>query len=192
MSAFSDFWNRLINLFRRNRSAVAMPEPPRTLAPISYPTEHVSAEKSTTGIRNKNLLNIKGSGWRGVVGYDSRGHAIFPTYALGLRAAVITLRTYWRTHRLRTVAEILSRWAPASDTIGSIKGAPPNSPKAYADFVCKRVGVGPNEVLSIFGASGELKNRDQLFRLVAAMAAYENYASFDLRRGLFDSALELV
>jgi len=150
---------------------------------------------STVGIRNRNLLNVKqnpANPWRYSTGADSRGHTIFPSFPKGLRAGIITLRTYWTTHRLRTVADILARWAPSSDTIGSIPGAPPNSPAAYARFVSERMGVSPTSGLMLFRDNGEVRSAEQLFALVAAMATYENVASLVLPRSVFDEALKLI
>jgi|SRR5215467_4833978 len=94
--------------------------------------------QNTVGIRNKNYLNVKNNPadpWQGSIGTDPHGHTVFSAPEYGLRAAVMTMRSYWFKYALNTVAEILSRWAPANDTIGSIPGAPKNSPKEYTGFV---------------------------------------------------------
>lgn len=155
---------------------------------------NASFSYGTAGIRNKNLLNVKqGSDpWRWSTGKDGRGHAIFPTFPKGLRAGIHLLRVYWERHRLHTIADILRRWAPATDTIGSLPGAPPNSPKAYSEFVARRMGVEPMTPLRLFRSDGAPDDRDQLFALVAAMAAYENDADLELPRGLFNEALDLL
>lgn len=149
-------------------------------------------EGDTAGVRNKNLLNVKGTGWKYSLGRDDRGHNRFPTYAKGLRAGIITLRSYWTRHKKRTVADILSRWAPATDTIGSLPGAPPNSPRDYSLFVAKRMGIEPTSPLSTFHDDGSVNDEEQLFQLIAAMAAYENYAGLDLPRDVFEEGLALV
>lgn len=133
------------------------------------------SKKQPAGIRNRNPLNVKGKVWRGATGVDGRGHAIFDSPALGTRAAIRLLRTYWTKHRLRTVPEILSRWAPSSDTVGSLPGAPPNSPREYAVFVLKRLpGQAANEDLRTFNESGtRVRDKVQLRALLAAMARYE-------------------
>jgi hypothetical protein len=147
---------------------------------------------STTGVRNKNVLNVKGDGWMYSLGRDDRGHNIFPTFEKGLRAGIITLRTYWVKHQKRSIAAILSRWAPASDTIGSLPGAPPNSPVAYSNFVAKRMHVSPVAQLRLFDEAGRVIDPIQLYDLVAAMAAYENHADLKLPRYVFNEALALV
>ena len=144
------------------------------------------------GLNNKNYLNIKGRGWKGQIGQDSRGHAIFHSSEWGIRAGIVLLRTYWFKHKLRSIAAILSRWAPATATIGSIPGAPPNSPKEYSEFVATQVGVKPTLQLSLFHDDGRLNNVRQLKDLFEAMAAYEIGKGFDTPDQEFERALFLV
>lgn len=146
----------------------------------------------STGIRNNNYLNVKGTGWKGQVGQDSRGHAVFRSPEWGIRAAIVTLRTYWFTHNLRTIAAILSRWAPASDTIGSLPNAPKNSPKEYSKFVARHVGVSPTALLYLFSPDRTVHDMGQLQRLVESMAEYENGSGFILPASEFKKALYLV
>src|SRR5215207_4164121 len=111
---------------------------------------------NSTGIRNNNYLNVKNGSdpWQDAEGKpsqtDERGHAVFTDPAYGVRAGITLLRSYFFKHNLRTIAEILSRWAPASDTVGSLPNAPQNSPAEYSAFVAARVGVGFNDKLDIF------------------------------------------
>ena len=98
----------------------------------------------STGIRNNNYLNVKNGKdpWQDAGGRpsrtDGRGHAVFTDPAYGVRAGIILLRSYFFKHNLRTIAEILSRWAPATDTVGSLPNAPRNSPLEYSTFVSGR------------------------------------------------------
>jgi peptidoglycan hydrolase-like protein with peptidoglycan-binding domain len=151
--------------------------------------------QNTVGIRNKNYLNVKNNPadpWQGSIGTDPHGHTVFSAPEYGLRAAVMTMRSYWFKYGLNTVAEILSRWAPADDTIGSIPGAPKNSPKEYTGFVCGRIRVGPNEDLALFHPDKRLNNLTNLQGLVEAMAEFENYVGFDVPDTEFEKALFLV
>jgi hypothetical protein len=112
------------------------------------------------GVRNRNYLNVKSNPknpWQGSAGTDATGHTIFREPEWGLRAAIMTLRTYWFSYSLRTVSGILARWAPASDTLGSRPGQPRNDPHAYAKFVCKRLRVGAAEDLRLFHADRRMK-----------------------------------
>ena len=186
------------NLFRRKaKAATSVPLPDGDPPPAAQPAYREPApvkahKKQTAGVRNKNPLNVKGTGWQGQIGNDKRGHAIFRDEIWGTRAAIVTLRTYWTKHRKHTVAEILSRWAPVTDTIGSIPGAPPNSPVEYARFVEKRTGLAPNQELRLFDFDAEVWSATQLYKLVAAMAEYENYAGYHLPQGTFLAALDKV
>src|SRR5687768_2581771 len=93
------------------------------------------------GLANNNYLNVKNGSdrWMDAGGKpsksDSKGHAMFSDPAYGVRAGILLLRTYFLTHNLQTILEILSRWAPVTDTIGSQPGADPNNPTEYAIFV---------------------------------------------------------
>jgi murein DD-endopeptidase MepM/ murein hydrolase activator NlpD len=133
-----------------------------------------------TAIRNKNYLNVKNNKtnpWKDKNGSfaesDSRGHAIFQSAAYGVAAGIKTLRTYYQRHELRTIAQILARWAPATGTIGDLPGAPKNSPKEYSEFVSGRMGIGPNEQLRTFHPAGGIGDVSQLRVLFEAMATYE-------------------
>lgn len=148
-----------------------------------------------TGVRLKNPLNVKAPRtpyWQGQIGRDSRGHAKFKSPAHGVRAAALLLRTYWRRHRLRTVAAILSRWAPVTDSVGSLPGAPANSPKEYAEFVEKRTGLHPMEALEMFWEDGTIRDKTQLKKLLKAMAEYEIGAGFNLHDKTINQGLDLV
>jgi hypothetical protein len=171
-----------------------------TIPTESVPPQHSEPESwsppapSSTGTRNRNLLNVKqGSDpWKYSTGKDSRGHTIFPNYASGIRAGIITLRTYWVKHKLRSIDGIVSRWAPASDTVGSIAGNPANDPSGYGRFVEKSMGYPRDKELTTFNADGSIRSADQLFLLVAAMVKMECGGHVVLPRHVFDAGLKLV
>lgn len=150
------------------------------------------------GLENNNYLNVKNgaSRWMDAGGResrsDSRGHAVFSDPAYGVRAGILLLRSYFFKHNLRTVAEILARWAPASDTIGSLPGAPQNSPKEYATFVAGRMGISYNQKLDIFNEDKSIGNIAQLRELFFAMAAYEVGGGFKVPLKDFNAGLELI
>ena len=130
--------------------------------------------------RNLNILNIKSacSGnteirWKGSVGYDPQGHAIFESEAFGARAAFRQLQQYWN-QGTRSVLDICETWAPASDTIGSIGGTEKNSPVEYAAFLSERTGLSIHEMLP------RLEDAPGVYiGLVHAMARYEQ--GFEVR-----------
>ena len=73
--------------------------------------------KQTRGIRNNNPGNIrKGCTWIGLAKEQKdKSFCQFITMNYGLRALVVTLRTYVLKHKKTTVSLIINRWAPESD-----------------------------------------------------------------------------
>src|SRR5574344_1223737 len=86
----------------------------------------------TRGIRNNNPANIRrGCKWQGLAKTQTdREFCQFVTMTWGVRALLVTLRTYVVKHHLRTVREIITRWAPPSDG---------NNTEAYIKFVEKAI-----------------------------------------------------
>lgn len=87
---------------------------------------------STRGIRNNNPANIRrGCKWRGLAEKQTdREFCQFVTMKWGVRALLVTLRTYVVKHHLHTVREIITRWAPHSDG---------NNTEKYIEFVERAV-----------------------------------------------------
>lgn len=87
---------------------------------------------STRGIRNNNPANIRrGCAWKGLAEKQTdREFCQFVTMTWGVRALLVTLRTYVVKHHLHTVREIITRWAPPSDG---------NITEKYIEFVEKAV-----------------------------------------------------
>lgn len=86
----------------------------------------------TRGIRNNNPANIRrGCNWQGLAKTQTdREFCQFVTMTWGVRALLVTLRTYVVKHHLHTVREIITRWAPPSDG---------NNTEAYIKFVEKEI-----------------------------------------------------
>lgn len=153
---------------------------------------------ASRGLTNNNYLNLKNgtSRWMDADGKesktDSRGHAVFTDPVYGVRAGILLLRTYFFTHNLRTIAEILSRWAPATDTEGSIPGGKPNQPLEYSNFVSKRMGIRFDQKLELFNEDKSIGNVGQLRELFFAMAANEIGGGFKVPLKDFNAGLELV
>lgn len=95
------------------------------------------------GIRNNNPGNIRwGDDWRGLVPDAQRTDKSFcqftsPEY--GIRAMIVILRNYQRKRGLKTVADIINRWAPPVE----------NNTLAYINSVAKSVGVDPDQVIDV-------------------------------------------
>lgn len=87
---------------------------------------------STRGIRNNNPANIRrGCNWKGLAKTQTdREFCQFVNMTWGVRALLVTLRTYVVKHHLHTVREIITRWAPPSDG---------NNTETYIKFVEKAV-----------------------------------------------------
>ena len=75
--------------------------------------------KIPRGIRNNNPLNIrrfKNTKWAGLASEQTDpAFCQFVTMVYGWRAAFVLLRKYFFTYKLRTVRDIISRWAPPED-----------------------------------------------------------------------------
>lgn len=87
---------------------------------------------STRGIRNNNPANIRlGCKWKGLVETPTdKEFCQFITMSWGVRALLVTLRTYVVKHKLHTIRDIIYRWAPPSDG---------NNTEKYVEFVERAV-----------------------------------------------------
>lgn len=117
------------------------------------------------GIRNNNPLNIRiGNAWLGEVAKPTDTEFeqfVSPVY--GLRAAFIILRRYILRYNLRTVDDIISRWAPAKE----------NNTENYVQQVCEIARLHRGEELSF--SDGE-----RMIALVDAMIQIENGVSLPI------------
>ena len=115
------------------------------------------------GIRNNNPLNIRNSAdkWQGLSTLqEDREFFQFVSMEYGWRAAfVILCRTYYGKYGLKTIRDIVSRWAPAKE----------NNTEAYIRHVSDYTGIAPNKVL------GSPKEQPTQWLLIGyAMAVVEN------------------
>ena len=115
------------------------------------------------GIRNNNPLNIRRSGdkWQGLKTLqEDREFFQFVSMEYGWRAAfVILCKTYYRKYKLRTIRDIVSRWAPAKE----------NNTPAYIRHVSDYTGIGPDRDL------GDPQTHPTNWLLIGyAMAVMEN------------------
>lgn len=130
----------------------------------SKPTEETLrrfADKTIPrGYRNNNPLNIRISStkWLGKVSPNSDGaFEQFSEIKYGYRAAIKTLRTYYYTHGLRTLRQIINRWAPKEDG---------NNPTSYANRVAQSAGIVADQPISF--------DMDTITKVVYGMAIVEN------------------
>ncbi|WP_333609161.1 structural protein [Arsukibacterium sp.] len=120
------------------------------------PADEPAASDAPRGIRNNNPLNIEfnqRNNWNGQTGTDGR-FATFETPFYGIRAGARMLKNYAANYNIRTVREIVGRWAPAVE----------NDVEAYVNSVVKRTGLFPDMYL----APGDYPI------LIAAMIHHEN------------------
>ena len=115
------------------------------------------------GIRNNNPLNIRKSGdkWQGLKTLqEDKEFFQFETIEWGWRAAfVILCKTYYGKYKLRTIRDIVTRWAPPKE----------NNTEAYIRHVSDYTGIGPDRDL------GDPQTHPTNWLLIGyAMAVMEN------------------
>lgn len=91
------------------------------------------------GLRNCNPLNIRiGNTWRGERKINTDGEfEQFISMEFGIRAAFILLRRYICHYGLKSIRQIVARWAPRSE----------NQTDNYVNLVAKYTGLDPDEPL---------------------------------------------
>ena len=120
--------------------------------------------KKPRGIRNNNPLNIRiGCKWIGEV--DNPTDTQFEQFKMmkyGVRAAFLLIRRYINHYKLKTIPQIISRWAPNNE----------NDTDTYAKCVCKLSGISETEEL-------DWENQAQMINLFDAMCFVENGQHID-------------
>lgn len=167
------------------------------------PASYTDAELHKPGmvcIRHNNYWCIKSVGWDGEIGKDGRGHAIFEHPSFAARAVARQLHTWWFKRGIRTAFDIMSRYAPPDDCIGSI-GKPPDCPhginptEEYAKTIAASVGKTSHENLELFSADGKM-NRAVGIPLIRAIARFELPKSetyhHDVRVDLIDRGISMA
>lgn len=112
------------------------------------------------GLRNNNPLNIRKNStkWQGLAKEQTdKCFFVFTAPEWGYRAALRTLQTYQRTHRLCTIREWIERWAPPCE----------NPTDKYLEFICNKVGMPAD-------ACPRISNKTIMCNIVAAMSHFEN------------------
>ena len=115
--------------------------------------------KTSRGLRNNNPGNIRLSNTRYLGEVDSTDSAFkqFKSMAYGYRAMFVLLHTYQRKHHLNTIAEMISRYAPAVE----------NHTEKYIQAVSDWSGVPATSRITA-------TNSDIMVPIVAAMSRVEN------------------
>jgi hypothetical protein len=123
--------------------AVIVPPPELPVPATPAPTPPQAPDKRTRGVRTNNPGNLRATkvDWYGQVGVDSYGMCIFDTPENGIRALARQLLAYYNKYGLRTVDQIISRWAPPSE----------NNTTSYIVHVANELGVNPQDRLMLPG-----------------------------------------
>lgn len=135
---------------------------PETIDNMEQPA--VSYDTSKRGYRNNNPLNIRisSNNWKGEIRPSTDGSFCqFVSMAYGFRAAMVCIRTYIRKYNLKTIQEIINRWAPWEDG---------NNPNRYAQRV---INTWP-ETFTNKDFVIDYTNAEHMTKLVYAMAIVEN------------------
>lgn len=95
---------------------------------------------SSRGIRNNNPGNLRKTNdkWQGMNGNDSEGYLTFESPQAGLRALVVNLVNQDKLHGLKTINDIMGKYAPPEE----------NDTASYIKFVSERVGVAPDKEIN--------------------------------------------
>lgn len=96
----------------------------------------------------RNYVNVKTPNgradyWKGQCGIDRHGHAIFRSPEWSLRAGAIVLRNYARRHHLNTIEGIVKRFSTCNH-------------EEYIAFLCRRLGLKPDEPFNVVRRIPEL------------------------------------
>ena len=116
--------------------------------------------KTPRGIRNNNPGNLRRSrdNWQGLRKEQTDPQFFqFKTMAYGYRALIRTLQNYRRIHSLRTIEEMIARWAPENE----------NNTAAYVKAVCQDLQVPATY-------EPDVDDRDTMCALAAAISRVEN------------------
>jgi hypothetical protein len=95
-----------------------------------------------------NYVNVKtpngrSNYWKGQVGIDRHGHAVFKSPEWSLRAGAIVLKNYSRRHGLNTIEGIVKRFSTCNH-------------EEYISFLCTRLGLKPDEPFNVVRRIPEL------------------------------------
>lgn len=91
-------------------------------------------------------LNVKAptdSYWKGQVGRDRHGHAIWKAPEYSLRAGALVLRSYYLRHDISTIEGIVKRFSTCNH-------------EEYISYLCKHLGLKPDEKFNIIQRIPEL------------------------------------
>lgn len=113
-------------------------------SPASSPI--VCGGPGTIARRFNNPCNVKapinGGKWKGQLGMDKEKHVHFKSVFHGIRAAAITLRSYYTRHGIKTINGIIDRFC----------GGHPG----YVKFLCEEMNLKPDQEFNVISRIPEL------------------------------------
>ena len=115
--------------------------------------------KKPRGLRNCNPGNIRKSAdvFQGeIVPSGDSDFKQFRTMAYGYRAMFKLLFNYYRVYGLKTIRQLISRWAPKNE----------NNTQAYVKLVASYAGIAEDTLLQF--------TEDEMVKIAAAMSRVEN------------------
>ena len=109
------------------------------------------------GVRNNNPGNVRDGAtkWQGQTG-ENAGFCVFDTPENGIRCLAKVLLAYQYKHGLRTLRQMIERWAPGVE----------NDIEAYLDHVCHCCSAAPDNPYTL--------TPSRLMPLVVAIIRHEN------------------
>ena len=87
-----------------------------------------------------NIRDVPGQTWRGQIGVSDSGFVIFSDPTYGIRAMGIILDNYRDLYDLRTIREMITRWAPPAE----------NPTESYITFVSNMTGIPADRRITFF------------------------------------------
>jgi hypothetical protein len=145
----------------------------KSLIPLVTLSGALATSPSSIGdISNHNPGNIRTNTikWKGAVG-QHRGFVKFASAEDGIRAMARILKTYQSSYNLKTIAQIIGRWAPAVE----------NDTSKYVEFISQKLNKKPSDQI-------DMGSKEDLAKLIAAMIHFENgsvpYDAATIMRGI--------
>lgn len=164
----------------------------------------------TLAEKNNNPLNLRplpgGEKWRGQVGVDRNpvtgAFCVFKDNTYGVRAAVVNMRSYVKYAGVKTLRDVIYRWAPpppGGEIVGqagsAVGGVDMNHTEAYLQSVCSETGLPASfDMTAIVAPEPSAYWRGKLAGIVRAMNRVEagkSTITFEEARDGVDMALGL-
>lgn len=135
---------------------------------IAAPKVIVAKADLPRGVRNNNPLNLRvGNNWQGELSVNTDGSfEQFESSAYGFRAAAKVIRTYQSKYGLKTINDIVTRFAPPVE----------NNTKNYASFVAGKMGIDLHKPINLLYDDALLA---ELLHYMSIMEVGQHYSYTD-------------